>query len=310
MDRLDTLRVFVAVADTGGFASAARRLLMSPPAVTRAVGALEARIGVRLLHRTTRVVRLTQAGERFLQDCKRILAELAEAEAQAGGAYAEPQGLLCVTAPVMFGRLHVAPILFDFARRHPKVQLRSFFADRVVNLVDEGYDVAVRIARLPDSSLTAIPVGQVRRVVVASPDYLATHGEPQVPADLNRHAVIGSAPSGLADAPWRFTSGGGAGDDIVVAPPAQLVTNRADVAIAAALAGHGLTRVLSYQAAAELRSGRLRIVLAAYERAPIPVQLVYPEGRKAAAKVRAFVDHAVAMLRREPVLRGDAALAG
>lgn len=310
MDRLDTLRVFVAVADSGGFASAARRLLMSAPAVTRAVVALESRIGARLLHRTTRVVRLTQAGERFLVDCKRILAELAEAEAQAGGAYAEPQGLLCVTAPVTFGRLHVAPILFDFARQHPKVQLRSFFADRVVNLVDEGYDVAVRIAHLPDSSLTAIPVGQVRRVVVASPEYLAQRGEPQVPADLNRHAVIGFAPSGMADAPWRFASGAGTGEDIVVAPPAQLVTNQADTAIAAALAGHGLTRVLSYQAAAELRSGRLRIVLAAYERAPIPVQLVYPEGRKAAAKVRVFVDHAVATLRQEPVLQGDGALPG
>lgn len=300
MDRLDTLRVFVAVAEAGGFAAAARHLQMSPPAVTRAVVALERRIGARLLHRTTRTVRPTEAGERFLVDAKRILAELAEAEALAGGAYAEPQGQLAVTAPVLFGHLYVAPLVLDFLRVHPRLRVRSFFVDRLVNLMDEGFDVAVRIARLPDSSLTAIPVGAVRRVVVAAPAYLAVHGEPREPGDLARHQVIGFSPSGAAELPWRFATVGA-----VHVPPARLVTNHTGTAIAAALAGEGLTRVLSYQVDAELRAGRLRVVLAGHEPPPIPVQLVYPEGRKAAAKVRAFVDHAVDRLRQEPVLRGD-----
>ncbi len=295
VDRFETMRVFVAVADAQGFAPAARRLAMSPPAVTRAVSALEERIGTRLLHRTTRVVRLTEAGTRFLADCKRILGEIEEAEASAAGSHAEPRGQLAVTAPVMFGRMHVAPIVLDFLTRYPQVSVRMLFRDRLVDLIDEGLDVAVRIAHLPDSSLRAVQVGTVRRVVCASPGYLAARGTPQRPAELARHEAIAFALGASPDG-WAFASGE------TVSPQAQLVVNGNDVAIAAAVAGRGFARVLSYQIAPELQAGRLRIVLEAFEPPPLPISLVYAEGRRAAAKVRAFVDFAVERLRADKSL--------
>jgi DNA-binding transcriptional LysR family regulator len=298
VDRLDTMRAFVAVADEQGFAAAARRLGMSPPAVTRAIVALEDRIGTRLLHRTTRTVRLTEAGTRFLADCKRILGELDEAEASAAGSHAEPRGRLAVTASVMFGRLYVAPVVLDFLALNPRVTARMLFVDRVVDLVDEGLDVAVRIAHLPDSSLTALRVGAVRRVVCASPDYLARRGTPRRLDELAQHDAIVFAPAEAAE-DWSFGAGS-AGE--TVRPPARLIVNSAEVAIAAAAAGHGITRVLSYQAAAEVRAGRLAIVLAALEPPAIPISVVYPEGRRAAAKVRAFVDFAAARLRADAAL--------
>lgn len=307
MDRLDSMQVFVAVAEAQGFAPAARRLGFSPPAVTRAISALEQRIGAQLLFRTTRNVRLTEAGERFLADCKRILAELEEAETSAGGAYAEPQGQLAVTAPSMFGRLHVAPLVLDFLAQYSRVSLRTFFVDRIVNLLDEGFDVAVRIAHLPDSSLTAVQVGSVRRVTVASPQYLAERGVPRSPADLAQHDGIGFSQTGSANAPWSFhppRSSGSSGSSSAretAHPHMPLIANTGEVAIAAAIAGRGVTRALSYQVDADVRSGRLRVVLADYEPPPIPVHIVYPAGRKAAAKVRAFVDFAAQRLRREAV---------
>jgi DNA-binding transcriptional LysR family regulator len=292
VDRLESMRVFVAVAEEQGFASAARRLAMSAPAVTRAVAALEERIGTRLLHRTTRIVRLTEAGDRFLADCKRILGEIAEAEVSAAGSHAEPRGHLGVTAPVMFGRMHVAPVILEFLALHPRVTARMLFLDRVADLIDEGLDVAVRIAHLPDSSLHAVRVGAVRRVVCASPEYLAARGTPRVPADLSQHDAIAFS-LGAASEEWSFASGETFG------PPARLVVNSNDVAIAAAAAGRGVARVLSYQIAPELRSGKLQIVLAEFEPPPIPISVVYAEGRRAAAKVRAFVDFAVERLRAD-----------
>jgi DNA-binding transcriptional LysR family regulator len=295
MDRLDGIRVFVAVAEAGGFAAAARSLRMSPPAVTRAVAALEERIGARLLHRTTRTVRLTEAGARYLADAKRILAELDEAEATAAGAHAEPRGLLTVTAPLLFGRMHVAPVVLDFLARYPEVSARTLFADRVVDLLDEGVDVAVRIAELPDSTLSAVRVGQVRRVVCAAPGYLAGRGAPSVPRDLESHDCIGFQ-AGATPAPWLFP--GRSGDGIeTVRPPMRLLVNNADVAVAAAVAGRGVTRVLSYQAAEAVRDGRLVVLLAEHEPPPIPVHLVHLEGRRAAARVRAFVEFAADRLR-------------
>lgn len=295
MDRLDGMRVFVAVADAGGFAPAARALRLSPPAVTRAVAALEERIGARLLHRTTRTVRLTEAGARFLADAKRILAELDEAEATAAGAHAEPRGLLAVTAPMLFGRMHVAPVVLGFLERFPEVAARTLFVDRVVDLIDEGIDVAVRIAVLPDSTLSAVRVGQVRRVVCASPGYLAQHGVPAVPRDLADLDCIGFQAATMP-APWVFPGRSGEGGE-TVRPPMRLLVNNADVAVAAAVAGYGVTRVLSYQAAEAVRDGRLVVLLADHEPPPIPVQLVHLEGRKAAARVRAFVDFAAERLR-------------
>jgi DNA-binding transcriptional LysR family regulator len=301
--QLEALRVFVAVSEAGGFAAAARKLRLSPPAVTRSIAALEEHLGARLLHRTTRIVRLTEAGERFLADGRRILAAIEEAEAAARGAHVEPQGELGVTAPALFGRMHVAPILMEFLGKHPKVRVRALFADRVVHLVDEGFDVAVRIAPLPDSSLTAKRVGSVRRVVVASPAYLAAHGTPRTPEALEGHRAVAFLATGGAANPWMFRAPGG-GARIVARPQVSLRVNAGEVAIDAALAGHGLSRALSYQVREHVAAGRLVVVLEAYEPPPVPVQVVYPEGRRAAAKVSAFVDFAVERLRKDPALTG------
>ncbi len=303
MADLDQLRVFVTVADAGGFAPAARRLRVSPPAVTRAIAALERHLGARLLHRTTRHMRLTEAGERFLQDTRRILADLEEAEASARGAHTQPQGELAVTAPVMFGRLHIAPLVLEFLSGHPRVTARVLFVDRVVHLLDEGFDVALRIAPLPDSSLTAVRVGSVRRVVVASPEYLAGHGEPTRPEDLSRHRAIGFSHPGGGMARWNFREPRDPSPRESAPPHVALMVNAVDVAIEAALAGHGLVRVLSYQVRDHLAAGRLHRVLRGFEPDPVPVSLVYPEGRKAAAKVRAFVDFAAQRLRSHPALQ-------
>lgn len=307
MDRLDTYRVFVAVAEGGSFARAAQRLGLSAPAVTRAVGALEQRLAVPLLHRTTRSQRLTAAGERFLDDCRRILGEIDAAEALAGGAHEQPRGELAITASAMFGRLHVAPVVYDFLDAFTEVRVRTVFVDRVVHLLDEGLDVAVRIAQLPDSGLSAVPLGSMRVVTVASPAYLARHGEPLHPDDLARHGAVGFVQdSGLAP-PWSYRTGSHAGHH-PVALPMRLQANTSEVPIGAALRGQGLTRVLAYQVAAEVAAGQLRIVLAEHEPAPVPVQLVTLEGRRSAAKVRAFIEFAVERLRRQPALSGAAFL--
>lgn len=299
---LEHLRVLVAVADAGGFAAAARQLAMSPPAVTRAVAALEQHLGARLLHRTTRALRPTEIGERFLGDARRILAAAAEAEASARGAHAEPQGELAITAPVMFGRLHIAPLVLDFVAAHPKLQARMLFVDRVVHLMDEGFDVAVRLAPLPDSSLTALTVGAVRRLVVASPDYLARHGTPDHPDALAAHLGIAINGGASVSPRWRFVMAPGEAPRETAQPVMRVASSAIDVAIEAALAGHGLVRVLSYQVREHLAAGRLQRVLQAFEPAPVPVHLVYPEGRQAAAKVRAFVAYAAARLRAAPAL--------
>lgn len=293
MDRFHLMQVFVAVADTGGFAPAARKLHLSAPAVTRAVAALEEYLGVRLLHRTTRQVRLTEAGSRFLQDCRRILTEIDEAEESAAGAHRVPRGKLAVTAPVRFGFMHVAPLLLDFLQRYPGVTAQALFVDRVVNLLEEGLDVAVRIGELPDSSLTAIRVGSVRRVVCASPEYLGAHGTPKEPKDLLSHEIV--LFSSVAPRPaWSFRGPNG---DFAVAFPTRLIVNTAEVAIRAAVAGRGLTRVLSYMIEHDISEGRLQIILADYETPPLPVHVLYLEGRKAPARVRAFVDFIVEGLR-------------
>jgi DNA-binding transcriptional LysR family regulator len=295
MDRMQAMAVFVAVAEEEGFAPAARRLAMSPPVVTRAIAALEQRIGAKLLHRTTRNVRLTEAGTRYLEDCRRILSEIDEAEEAAAGSHREPQGQLSITASVLFGRLYVAPILLNFLSFYPRVSARTLFVDRIVNLMDEGVDVAVRIAHLPDSGMTARKVGSVRRLVCASPDYLTEYGIPQEPTDLVSHRII--AFQGITPSPeWSFQNGY---SEAKVRLSPRLEVNTAEMAITAAVQGHGLTRVLSYMVAPELVSGQLKIVLAEYEPAPIPIQLVHREGRQASARVRAFVDFAAKLLRSD-----------
>lgn len=307
MDHLDSLRVFIAVADTGGFAKAARRMGLSAPAVTRAIGALEQRLSAQLLLRSTRSLRLTDAGERFLADCRRIVMDLEDAEAAVGGVHAQPRGALAITAPSMFGRLHVAPLVLDFLERHPQVGARTLFVDRLVHLLEEGIDVALRIARLPDSGLSAVPVGAMRVMTVATPAYLAQHGTPLQPADLLLHQGIGFAQDGAQPAPWSFYPPGRktAAACERVTPPMRLVANTSELGIAAALRGQGFVRALAYQLAEPLQAGALQAVLTDWEPAPVPVHLVTLAGRHGPAKQRAFVDFAVERLRALPVLAGS-----
>jgi DNA-binding transcriptional LysR family regulator len=299
MDQMEQLRCLLAVADAGSLAGAARRLGVSAPAVTRGLAALEARLGVLLFQRSTRSLRPTEAGERFIPDCRRILAELDEAQAAVTGLQGEVRGSLAITAPQLFGRLHVAPLVLDFMRERPLLQVRCLLADRLVPLLDAGIDVALRIAPLPDSGLTALPLGALRRLVVAAPGYLARHGRPRTPQELAGHRGIGfSSVDALAAAPWKFRDGS------AVLPQIGWLTNDNELALAAAEAGQGFARCLAYQAAAGLAAGRLAVVLEDYEPAPVPVQLVYPAGRRAPAKVRDFLDFAAARLRALPVLGG------
>lgn len=290
MDRWHVMRIFVKVAETASFAEAARQLHMSPPAVTRAVATLEETIGARLFVRTTRSVKLTEAGGRYLEDCRRILADIVEAEAAAGGSYAVPTGTLAVTAPVMFGQMHVLPIILEYLDLHPSMSVRTLFIDRQVNIIEEGIDVALRIGHLPDSGFTAIRVGTVRRVVCGSPTYFARHGRPLVPADLRDHRIATST-SAWASPEWRF------GQDQRVTVRPTLMCNTNDAAIGAALAGWGLTRVPHYQVGPALAEGRLQVVLAEHEEDPLPIHLLHPDGRHAPAKVRTFIDLATARLR-------------
>ena len=294
MDRTDAIAVFIAVADHGSFAAAARRLGRSPASVTRAVADLESRLGVRLLTRTTRAVSTTEAGQRFLGGAKRVLADLDEIERAAAGQGTAPRGELRLTAPILFGRLHVLPIVTEFLDRFPEVQAALALVDRPVDLVEEGLDVAVRIGALGESSAVATRVGALRRIVVASPDYLARRGTPQRPADLTDHAVV--AFSGIAGVEhWVFREAAG---DVNVAIRPRLVVSTAEAAIDAARAGFGLTRVLSYQAAEDVARGSLLRVLPGYEGDEVPIHLVYPGGRHPPPKLRAFLDFTTPRLRR------------
>lgn len=297
MDRWHAMRIFVKVAETASFAEAARQLNLSAPAVTRAIATLEEMIGARLFVRTTRSVKLTEGGCRYLEDCRRILSDIVEAEAAAGGSYATPSGTLSVTASLLFGQMHVLPILMDYLDAYPSMMVRTLFIDRPVNIIDEGIDVAIRIGHLPDSGFTAIRVGSVRRVVCGSPAYFEEQGEPVTPADLRDHRIAAST-SAWASTDWRF----GGDQRVSVRPVLQCNTNEA--VINAALAGWGLTRVLHYQIGPALAAGKLRIVLAEHEDAPLPIHVLHPEGRHAPAKVRAFVDMAVDRLRANPLLNG------
>ena len=297
MDRYQAMRVFLRVAETGGFAQAARQLHMSPPAVTRAVAALEDAIGARLLIRTTRSVKLTEAGAGYAEDCRRILAAIEEAEAAAAGSYATPTGMLTVTSSVMFGRLYIAPIMTGFLDLHPQLSGRMLLLDRVVNLVDEGVDVAIRIGHLPDSSHSAVRVGTVRRVICGSPAYFEKHGLPRKPADLAGHRII-AVTSAWPSLEWRF--GRDARTAVKVKP--ALLSNSNETTIDAARSGWGLTRALSYQVGPDLASGDLQVVLEEFEQPPLPVHIVHAEGRHASAKVRAFTDFARDRLRANPAL--------
>ncbi|WP_298428233.1 LysR family transcriptional regulator [Rhodoblastus sp.] len=291
MDRLDALALFVAVAESGGFIAAARKTGRSPAAVSRAVAALEDSLGQRLFNRTTRALSLTEAGEKALERGRRLLADYGDmADAlQAVGAL---RGVLTLTAPVMFGRLHIMPIVRDFLRQHPGLDVNLLLFDRVLSLVDEGVDVGLRIGRLPDSSLIALRVGSVRRVLVASPDYLAKAGVPQSPADLADHAFVSTIGVSPAPSHWNL----GPEEELTVRVRPRLAVNSVDAALEAVLSGLGVVRLFSYQVAEGLAQGRLVRLLPEFEPPAVPIHLLRPPGR-APRKAALFVEAASAALR-------------
>jgi DNA-binding transcriptional LysR family regulator len=293
-DRFDALTIFVTVAEQQSFAEAARQLSRSPASVTRTVAALEERLQTRLFNRTTRSVALTDAGARCLESCRRLLATYDELEALNVGERIEPRGWISVTAPVMFGRLHVLPLVQSFLGEYPQVDVRLLLLDRVVSLVDEGLDLGVRVGQLPDSSLRAVRVGQVRRVVCATPQYIARHGVPATPRDLGSHSLV--ACTAVTPIPDRWTFHGPSGVSSVAVTP-RLVVNTTAAAVDAALNGLGLTCILSYQMEPHAAAGRLQTVLVEYEPPPAPIHIVHPAGRHLPAKVRLFLDHIAGGLR-------------
>jgi len=292
MDRLEAMSILVAAVEAGSLSAAARRLGTPLATVSRKVSELEAHLRTRLLNRTGRRLTLTDAGQSYVAACRRILEEVDEAERTASGEFSTPRGELIVTAPIVFGRLHVLPVVLDFLRAYPDIAIRLSLADRVINLLEEHVDVALRIGALPDSSLTATRVGAIRRVVCASPVYLAARGAPATPQELAAHDCV--AFEGLSGATWSFTQGK---TETTVAIRPRLTVNTAEAAVDAAVAGVGLTRVLSYQAAPARRAGTLALALVDFEPAPWPVHLVYAGGRLSPLKLRAFLDFAAPRLR-------------
>jgi DNA-binding transcriptional LysR family regulator len=296
MDRLGAMRIFVGIAKLRSFSEAARRLQLSASAVTRAIAQLEDELGVTLLLRTTRSLRLTERGELYLASCRRILDEVAGAEQQVRGEDAVPRGTLKVAAPVIFGRLHVLPIVNRVLREYRELAVELTLADRNVHLVEEGVDVAVRIGELADSSLIAIKMGVVSRVVVASPAYLQERGVPKSPTELAGHDIIAFDGLGIADE-WRFSGGG---RPVRLDP--RLTVNSIDAAIAAAEAGIGITRPLSYQAQAAVIDGRLTPILQRFAPPPLPVNVIYPARRIASANIAAFVKTARGYFKAHPLV--------
>lgn len=300
MDRLDEMAVLAAVLDTGSLAAAGRRLHRSPPAITRTISALERRVGARLVERTTRRLAPTEAG-RALADRARVLLDL-YAQAMQSPVEAALHGTLRVTAPVVFGRRHVTPCVVAFQTAHPDLRVELELADRNLDLVEHGLDVAVRIGPLEDSGLTVRRVGSVRRVLVASPDYLAAHGTPLTPADLTGHTtIVAFSRGGLME--WRFRDGG---RERVVRLAPRLIVNDIEAMLAAVRSGFGVARALSYQVLEELDAGSLIRLLAAFETAVEPVQLVFSGGDMMRPSVRAFVDFAVTFLGRLGVVQENA----
>lgn len=293
MDRLQSLRVFVAVADAGSFAGGARALGISAPSATRGVADLEAMLGARLFTRTTRQLHLSEPGLAYLDEVRDILAQLQVANEAVSGAAARPVGTLRITCPQEFGRLHVAPLVADFLDVHDGINAEIIMVDRVVNLVEEGFDVAVRIGPLPSSDLTAVKIGKVRRVICGAPAYLAKNGIPTIPSDLVNHRLIAARID--ASAPqWRFGADGA--NTMKIKP--RLIMSSVSASLDIARRGWGLTRALSYQIARDIEKGDLQIVLAQHEPAALPVHLVHVDGRRAAAKVRTFLEFAAPRLRR------------
>jgi DNA-binding transcriptional LysR family regulator len=296
MDRIDAMKVFVSTVDEGGLAAAGRRLGRSPAAVSRAIAFLEAHVGAELLHRTTRSLKLSEAGERYAAACRRVLIDLEEADIIAAGERSAPRGTLTITAPIITGENVLRPVLDAFMNEYPTVSVRLHLIDRPVNLIDEGIDVALRIAHLADSNFVSIRLGEVRRVIAASPRYLAQHPVIREPADLARHRIIAMTNFGVDS--WSFPPPEGSSVPRAVQFTPRLVVNTVRAAIASAAEGHGVTRLFSYHIAEEITEGRLQILLGKDEYPPLPVHLLAPEGRFTVPKVRAFVDFSAPRLKK------------
>ncbi|WP_448681615.1 LysR family transcriptional regulator [Pseudomonas nicosulfuronedens] len=301
MDRFQEMTVLLAVAEAGSFAAGAKQLGLSPPSVTRAIAALEQRLGTLLLARSTRSVRLTEAGQRYVEDCRRILQELEEAEELASGSALRPRGNLTVTAPVLFGELYLIPLIASYLEAHGEVSVNALLVDRVANMLDEGIDVAVRIGRLPEGSLTALKVGEIRPVVCASPGFLDRHGRPRHPDELLGAPVVMATTSVLLT-DWQFVTPEG---PLTLRPPSRFAVSSNNAAIHAARLGWGFTRVLSYQAAEAVARGELEIVLGEFSTAPLPIHLLYQDATRLPAKVRSFVTHCAERLRADPALQTE-----
>lgn len=292
MDRLDTMKVFSIVAKQQSFVAAANELGLSAPAVTRSIAALETHLGVKLFNRTTRLVRLTEPGRRFLLDVERIIEDLAEAEAAVAGIYAKPSGSLTITAPVLFGEKYVMPIINEYLLLYPGISVKLMFYDRLTSLLEEEIDIAVRIGHLQDSNLFATCVGEICRVVCAAPSYFENRDIPTKPADLVNHDII--FPTTFESAyGWTFHNQGKK-ESVSLTP--RLMCNNNNIARQLAVLGYGITRLMSYQVEDELKSGALKRILKEYEESPLPINIMHLERRKANAKIRTFIDLAVERL--------------
>ena len=304
MDQLHLMTVFIAVAEEQGFATAARKLNMSPPAVTRAISTLEDKLGIKLLIRSTRHVRVSEAGNRYLIDCRKILSAVDQANEAAIGINAQPKGHLVITAPVLFGQQYVMPGIVEYLNTYPDTQIDAVFLDRVVNLLEEGFDIGVRIGHLPDSSMHAKIVGHVRMILVASPNYLALKGTPNNPDDLSNHTLIASNAVSMTQ-DWQFltpeiklkSKNKSNSYALRIKPRLRVTSNQA--AIDAATQGLGITRIISYQVADEIAAGDLQVILEDHELPAMPVHIIHREGRMASNKVRCFIDLIAERLRTD-----------
>jgi DNA-binding transcriptional LysR family regulator len=301
MDRFQEMQIFMAVAEEEGFAAAARRLKISPPSVTRVIASMEERIGTQLLSRTTRSLHLTEAGHRYLEDCRRILGEVDEAEEAAAGSYSIPCGHLTVTASVIFGEIFIAPLLAEYLDQFPLVRLNALLVDRVVSMFDEGIDVAVRIGHLHETNHHAIKVGEVRQVICGAPSYFERYGKPLHPGELSSANIVMSSASHLLS-DWQFVN---EGNDLSFRLEPRLVVTANQAAINIASLGWGITRVLSYQVASQVAAGTLELVLQDFEPPALPIQVVYQKSNLLPAKVRTFVDFLTERLGDDAALQSN-----
>lgn len=294
MGRLEAMRVFASIVESGGFSAASRALGIPLPTVSRQIAELEKQLGAQLLTRSTRKVAVTESGRQYYNSVCRILESIADAEAEVAGEYRSPRGRLTITAPALFGTLHVLPVVLEFMKTHENIIARLLFSNFIADLVDESIDIGIRIGKVVDTSLIASSIGEVRHLYCASPNYLSTRGWPQRPENLKEHDCISFSKFG-DPAPWPFRTAGQVQSNLAFTP--RLVVDSAEAAIAAAIAGSGVTWLYSYQAAPHIADGSLSRVLVDFEPAPAPVNIVHPSTRLEPQKVRSFIEFSRERLR-------------